>query len=95
MSRKAASWQLQRLTTWTLGDLARQFNPALRGWLNYFTVFYTSAVKPLCERINHHLVRWARKKYKRLARSPKRAYAWLRGVRQRAPMLFAHWAFPY
>jgi RNA-directed DNA polymerase len=93
MSRKAASWQIQRLTTWTLNDLARQFNPALRGWLNYFTVFYPSAVKPLCVRIEHHLVRWARKKYKSLERSAKRAYAWLRGVRQRVPRLFAHWAY--
>jgi RNA-directed DNA polymerase len=95
MSRKVASWRLHRHITWTLDDLAEEFNPALRGWLNYFTVFYPSAVIPLCQRIDNHLVRWARWKYKRLARSAKRAYAWLDGVRRRTPDLFAHWALRY
>ena len=59
------------------------------------TVFYPSTVIPLCKRIDRHLVRWARWKYKRLERSDKRAYEWLRGVRQREPRLFAHWALRY
>ena len=41
----------------------------LRGWLAYFTVFYPTAVIPLCRRIDRHLMRWARRKYKRLERS--------------------------
>src|SRR5436305_4618673 len=62
MSRKIASWQIYRRTTLTLNDLAREVNPVLRGWLAYFTVFYPSMVIPLCKRIDHHLMRWARKK---------------------------------
>jgi RNA-directed DNA polymerase len=95
MSRKAASWRLHRRVTWTLNDLAEEVNPALRGWLNYFTVFYPSAVIPLCTRIDRHLVRWARKKYERLERSDKRARSWLKGVGKRSPRLFAHWALRY
>jgi RNA-directed DNA polymerase len=95
MSRKIASWRLHRRTTLTLKDLAREVNPTLRGWLNYFTVFYPSTVIPLCERIDRHLMRWARRKYKRLERSDKRAREWLNGVRERAPGLFAHWALRY
>jgi group II intron reverse transcriptase/maturase len=95
MSRKAASWRLHRRTTSTLEDLAEDVNPVLRGWLNYFTEFYPSAVIPIGKRIDRHLVRWARKKYKRLKRSDKRARAWLRGVRKRAPGLFAHWKLRY
>jgi len=95
MSRRVASWRLHRRTTLTLDDLAREVNPVLRGWLNYFTVFYQSMVIPLCKRIDRHLVRWARRKYKRLERSDKRARAWLKGVRQRAPGLFAHWTLRY
>ncbi len=95
MSRKIASWQIYRRTTLTLNDLAREVNPVLRGWLAYFTVFYPSTVIPLCKRIDHHLMRWARKKYKRLERSAKRAREWLQGVRERAPGLFAHWALRY
>lgn len=95
MSRKIATWRIHRRTTLTLTDLAREVNPALRGWLNYFTVFYPSAVTPLCERIDRHLMRWARRKYKRLERSDKRAREWLNGVRERVPGLFAHWALRY
>jgi len=95
MSRKAVSWQFQRRTTLTLDDLAEEVNPVLRGWLNYFTVFYPSAVTPIGRRVDRHLMRWARRKYKRLERSEKRTRAWLRGVRQRSPDLFAHWALRY
>ena len=95
MSRKAASWRLHRRTTQTLDDLAREVNPVLRGWLAYFTVFYPTAVKPIGMRMDRHLMRWARRKYKRLERSGKRARAWLCGVRKRSPGLFAHWALRY
>ncbi|HEY6797024.1 MAG TPA: group II intron maturase-specific domain-containing protein, partial [Kineosporiaceae bacterium] len=95
MSRKAVTWQLQRRTNSTLDDLAKEVNPVLRGWLNYFTAFYPSAVVPIGKRMDRHLVRWARRKYKRLERSEKRARAWLRGVRQRSPSLFVHWTLRY
>jgi RNA-directed DNA polymerase len=95
MSRKAASWRLHRRINSTLDDLAREVNPALRGWLNYFTVFYPSAVVSIGRRMDRHLMRWARRKYKRLERSEKRARAWLKGVRKRSPDLFAHWALRY
>jgi hypothetical protein len=91
MSRKVASWRLHRRTTSSLDDLAGEVNPALRGWLNYFTVFYPSAVIPMVKRVDRHLMRWAKWKYKRLKRSDERARAWLQGVRQRTPGLFAHW----
>jgi len=95
MSRKAASWRLHRHTNSTLEDLAEEVNPVLRGWLNYFTVFYPTAVIPIGKRMDRHLVHWARRKYKRLKRSDKRARAWLKGVRKRAPGLFAHWELRY
>ena len=95
MSRKAASWRLHRRVNLSLTDLAKDVNPVLAGWLNYFTAFYPTAVTPICQRMDSHLMRWARKKYKRLERSRKRARAWLRGVRERAPMLFAHWRLRY
>jgi RNA-directed DNA polymerase len=95
MSRKIASWSLHRRTTRSLESLAEEVNPALQGWLNYFTVFYPSAVNPIGKRVDRHLTRWARRKYKRLERSEKRARDWLTGVRTRAPGLFAHWALRY
>ena len=95
MSRKVASWKMHRRTTLTLDDLAAGMNPALRGWLAYFTVFYPSMVIPLCWRVDRHLMHWARRKYKRLERGDRRAREWLQGVRERAPRLFAHWELRY
>jgi len=93
MSRKAQAWKLNRRTTLTLVELAKAINPVSAGWLAYFTRFYPTAVIPLCKRINRHLVRWAKRKYKRLERSGKRAWAWLAAVVERAPRLFAHWKY--
>jgi RNA-directed DNA polymerase len=93
MSRRVASWRLHRRTTLDLADLAAGINLVLRGWLGYFTAFYPTAVIALCQRLDHHLERWARWKYKRLARSPKRTRAWLQGLRTRNPELFVHWRY--
>src|SRR6266581_4007662 len=93
MSRRAQAWKLNRRTTLTLAELAKAINPVLAGWLAYFTRFYPTAVIPLCKRINRHLIRWARRKYKRLERSSKRSRAWLAAVVERAPGLFAHWKY--
>jgi RNA-directed DNA polymerase len=93
MSQRAASWRLHRRVNLTLDALARGVNPVLRGWLAYYAAFYPDAVTPLCHRIDLHLVRWARWKYKRLQRSGPRARAWLRGVRSRDPELFVHWRY--
>jgi len=93
MSRRAASWRLHRRVNLTLDDLAKEVNPIIGGWLAYYTAFYPSAVYPLCYRIDRHLVRWARWKYKRLNRSDPRARRWLRGVQSRDPELFAHWRY--
>ncbi len=95
MSRRVTAWQLQRRTSLTLNDLAAEMNPVLRGWLTYFTAFYQTAVIPLCKRVDRHLMRWARRKYKRLKHSQRRARTWLNGVRKRAPGLFAHWRLRY
>jgi hypothetical protein len=82
----AQDWWLRRRTTGSLNDLAEEVNPALRGWLNYFTAFYPSAVIPIGKRVDRHLMRWARRKYKRLERSEDRTRRWLKGVRQRHPI---------
>jgi RNA-directed DNA polymerase len=94
-SRKIHDKKLHRRTGRTLNDLAREINPIVAGWLAYFTVYYSTAVIPICERIDQHLVRWAKKKYKRLEKRSRKAWAWLDGVRARDPELFAHWKLRY
>jgi RNA-directed DNA polymerase len=95
-ARKAIShtirdWHLRRRTTEDLSSLAREINPQVRGWIGYYGAFYRSELHFLAYRIDQHLVRWARHKFKRLRYSPVRAWAWLAAVKQREPDLFVHW----
>jgi RNA-directed DNA polymerase len=84
-------WHLNRRTGTDLSGLAEGINPRVRGWINYYGVFYRSELYSLARRIDEHLVRWAMQKFKRLRRKPWRAWEWLADVRQRVPRLFAHW----
>ena len=90
MSRVVWSWRLHRHTTLSERDLARWLNPIVSGWMNYYGRFYRSELYPLLRRINVYLVRWMRKKYKRLRTFTKAHAAWRRTTRQ-YPRYFAHW----
>jgi RNA-directed DNA polymerase len=92
INREVRSWRLHLHNTWTLGQLARWINPIVRGWLQYYGRFYRSALYVLCKRINTYLVRWARKKYRRL-HGFKKVHDWWKAVGAHYPRLFAHWAF--
>ena len=84
-------WGLQRRSDKALDDLARMFNPYIRGWINYYSHFYKSALRSTLRRIDVHLIKWARRKFKRLPQKSKGARAWLARVIRTSPGLFAHW----
>ena len=66
ISSEVRRWRLHLRTGHTINELARKINPIVRGWLQYYGAFYRSALYPFLQRINTYLVRWLRKKYKRL-----------------------------
>jgi group II intron reverse transcriptase/maturase len=76
-----------------LESLAQELNPIVRGWINYYGRYYPSRLVPNLGRINDVLVRWAKRKFKRLRHRPGRARTFLAGVAQREPTLFAWWQF--
>ncbi|WP_268762177.1 group II intron maturase-specific domain-containing protein, partial [Frankia casuarinae] len=90
LGRQVRHWRLHRRSNVTLADLARTINPIVRGWMAYYGAFYRSALSVLLTRINSYLVRWIRKKYKRLRPMRKASAAWQRAVTG-SPGLFAHW----
>jgi len=90
ISGQVRAWRLHLKTGRTLRDLAREINPIVRGWMQYYGAFYRSALHPLLQRINGYLVRWLRKKYRRLRTFAKAHAAWGRLTRQH-PAYFAHW----
>jgi group II intron reverse transcriptase/maturase len=84
-------WALHNRSDKSLDDLAGMFNPVLRGWIAYYGSFYKSAMYPTLRHFDRILVRWARRKYKRLEGHKRKAEAWLRAIARRQPGLFAHW----
>ena len=60
-------WRLPERSDKSLEDLSHMFNPVLRGWINYYSRYYKSALSPTLRHFNRLLVGWATRKYKRLA----------------------------
>ena len=94
LSQTIRAWHLRRRSTSDLASIAAEINPQVRGWLGYYGAFYRSELHFLAWRIDQHLVRWARHKFKRLRYTPVSAWAWLAAVKRREPGLFAHWQGP-
>jgi RNA-directed DNA polymerase len=90
ISREVRSWRLHLRTGQTLNHLANTINPIVRGWMQYYGAFRRSGLYPLLRRINTYLMRWARRKYKRL-RGMRAFSRWWAGLARREPDLFAHW----
>ncbi len=92
IGRTIKRWRLHLRNGLTLAALAREINPIVRGWINYYGRFYRSKlISLLLRHIDEYLVRWAMRKYKRLRGRPRRAWRFLVTVAGREPALFAHW----
>ena len=82
---------LRRQTQLTLQDLARQLNPLLRGWIDYYGRFAPSALAPLLRYVNQTLLAWAMRKFKRFKAHKIRASQFLQQLAATRPDLFVHW----
>ncbi len=91
ISRAIRCWTLHHRSDRTLQDLAEIYNPYIQGWINYYGQFYREQLRPTLKRIDAYVIRWARRKFKRLRRRPKGAREWLARMRRANPTLFAHW----
>ena len=92
MRKEVRGWRIYRQTAGTLDELARQYNPKIQGWWNYFGAFYRSAMHRLFQYIDGKLMQWATRKYKTLSRHKTRSARWLRRVKKQAPRMFCHWS---
>jgi RNA-directed DNA polymerase len=91
-SHTVRGWRLHLRTTNDLAELAEWMNPVVRGWMQYYGEFYRTEMNALLRRINTYLMRWARRKFKRL-KAFKRFKAWWYGLLHRVPAFFDHWAW--
>jgi RNA-directed DNA polymerase len=90
MSATVASWRLRRWVTLSWAGLARWIGPVISGWMHYYGRYYRSALYPLLARINHHIMKWLRAKYKRLRSFKTLWKAWDRVTAQH-PSALPHW----
>jgi group II intron reverse transcriptase/maturase len=86
------SWRLHLRSDLSLEQIAAWVNPTLRGWINYYGAYFRSALQPVMDHLDQHLMRWAMRKYKTLKRRRWNAHRWVRRVAWRQPDLLAHWA---
>lgn len=91
MRQTIHDWRIHLKPDKTLEDLSRMFNPIIRGWIGYYGRFYKSELYSVLRHLNRALVRWVRRKYKKLAIHRRRAEDWLGRIAKRDPKLFAHW----
>lgn len=74
-----------------LEEIAEALNEKLRGWLNYYGLYRKYLLKRVFKRLDCRLMRWLKKKYKRLKGRSRKAWGMLRSIYKQRPHLFEHW----
>jgi hypothetical protein len=70
ISRAIRRWALHHHSDKSLQDLAKTYNSYIEGWINYYGHFYRTQLRPTLKRIDAYVIRWARRKFKRLKLVP-------------------------
>jgi RNA-directed DNA polymerase len=91
ISREVRSWALHKRSDKSVSELAAMYNPCIRGWITYYSHFYKTQLRPTLKRIDAYVIRWARRKFKRMRHQTKGARDWLDRLHRTTPRLFAHW----
>ena len=91
MGNTIRSWRIHLRSGRSIEDISRSINPVVRGWINYYGRYFSSALSPIWYQLNNALRKWARRKYKKLRGRWRKAAQWLRRIARREPGLFAHW----
>jgi RNA-directed DNA polymerase len=96
IAEKLREMRLEKATSFkSIVGVAYVLNPYIRGWVNYYGKFRMSELSKVHRLIQHRIIRWARKKYKRYKTTLTRAFEWLKEVRKQFPYLFYHWQFGF
>ena len=91
IGQQVRDWKLGRRVSQSLEEVRAAIGPQLQGWVNYYGAFRASTLYRALRVVDEHLVKWAQRKYKRLAGHCHRAWGWLERLQSRMPGLFPHW----
>lgn len=82
---------IRNRTDLSLNDIARFFNPILRGWVEYYGVFNKHSLGAVARHVNLTLIAWLMRKHKHLNRCKTKAARLMYRTSQEQPEMFAHW----
>jgi len=99
ISRKAAKRIRDEINSWPwkywcqkeLTDIRKYSRSRLKGWINYFGLFGTGAIRNILFHLDRRLSRWAKMKYKTL-NSIRYAANRVNRARANNPHWFVHWS---
>jgi len=60
------SWKIHTRTGSELSDLSEEYNPKIRGWLQYYGAFRRSVMVNICVMFHKTMVKWAKNKFGKL-----------------------------
>jgi hypothetical protein len=66
ISQEIRSWALHHSNDKSLTELAQMYNPCIRRWITYYSHFYKTQLRPTLKRIDAYVIRWVRRKFKRM-----------------------------
>ena len=82
---------LRHRTDLPMDEIARQINPLLRGWIEYYGRYAPSALYPLLRYVNQTLLAWVMRKFRRFKAHRGRASRFLQKLAREKAGLFVHW----
>lgn len=89
--QEVRNWKLLKSHHITIEDLAIQYNPVIRGWLNYYGKYGKNVLRRVMEHINYHLMLWTKRKYRKYKGKSIRAVMFLEKIAKGNKNLFEHW----
>lgn len=82
-------WRIHRSSEASLDDLARRYNAVVRGWIQYYGLFwYRNFSYRLWSAMQSRLLKWMKMKYRINIRQARHR---LQMIRAERPRLFVHW----
>jgi group II intron reverse transcriptase/maturase len=87
--------EFHRCTGTDITRIAQEFNPKIRGWINYYGKFRIHKLMRIFRIFHWRLIKWAVKRYKRFKNSMHKAGNWLRNLAKSNPKLFIHWQYGF
>jgi RNA-directed DNA polymerase len=83
------------LASFTLEDIARELNPIIQGWINYYGAYNSPVLMLHLRYIDLCLASWVQLKFKRFTRHRRASIHFLGNIAKEKPALFAHWKWGY